>query len=130
MRKTTTTTNSQKKSRLCVLRSRRLSRSRRSSALFSALWGGTSKYWYAIDVTTPEWDSKPEDFGAVRYATQLLLEGKTIVIYDVEDEERRWELTLRKVLKGIGMAISRSYSITRNVDEILQLSLFGEVIYG
>jgi len=34
------------------------------------------------------------------------------------------------ILKGIGAAVSRCYNITDDVDEILQLSLFGEVVYG
>lgn len=67
---------------------------------------------------------------ASQYATQLLLEGETITLYDIEDEDERWELTLQMILKGIGAAVSRCYNITDDVDEILQLSLFGEVVYG
>ena len=91
---------------------------------------GASSYWCGLDNTTPEWDNEPEDLPASQYATQPLLEGKTIVLYDIEDEDERWELTLPMILKGIGAAISRSYNITDDVDEILQLSLFGEVVYG
>lgn len=91
---------------------------------------GASSYWCGLDNTTPEWDNEPEDLPASQYATQLLLEGKTIILYDIEDEDERWELTLPMILKGIGAAISRSYNITDDVDEILQLSLFGEVVYG
>jgi len=91
---------------------------------------GASSYWCGLDNTTPEWANEPEDLPASQYATQLLLEGKTITLYDIEDEDERWELTLPMILKGIGAAISRSYNITDDVDEILQLSLFGEVVYG
>ena len=52
------------------------------------------------------------------------------MLYDVEDEDEHWELTLPKILKGIGMAISQGYDITDDVDEVLQLSLFGEIVYG
>ena len=91
---------------------------------------GASSYWCDLDNTTPEWDNKPEDLPASQYATQLLLEGKTVTLYDIEDEDERWELTLPKILKGIGMALSQGYNITDNVDEVLQLSLFGELVYG
>ena len=91
---------------------------------------GASTYWVGLDNTTPEWNDEPEDMPASQYATQLLLEGKTITLYDIEDEDERWELTLQMILKGIGVAVSRCYNITDDVDEILQLSLFGEVVYG
>lgn len=91
---------------------------------------GASSYWCGLDNTTPEWDNEPEDLPASQYATQLLLEGKTFVLYDIEDEDERWELTLPMPFRIIGAAISRSYNITDDVDEILQLSLFGEVVYG
>lgn len=91
---------------------------------------GASSYWCGLDNTTPEWDNEPEDLPASQYATQLLLEGKTVTLYDVEDEDERWELTLPKILKGIGMALSQGYNITDDVDEVLQLSLFGELVYG
>lgn len=91
---------------------------------------GANSYWCGLDNTTPEWSAEPEDLPASQYATQLLLEGKTVTLYDVEDEDERWELTLPKILKGIGMALSQGYNITDDVDEVLQLSLFGELVYG
>jgi hypothetical protein len=90
---------------------------------------GASSYWCGLDNTTPEWDNEPEDLPASQYATQLILEGKTVTLYDVEDEDDRWELTLQKILKGIGEALMRGYG-RDDVDEILQLSLFGEIVYG
>lgn len=91
---------------------------------------GASSYWCGLDNTTTEWNDEPEDLPASQYATQLLLEGKTITLYDIEDEDEHWELTLPKILKGIGMALSQGYNITDDVDEVLQLSLFGELVYG
>lgn len=91
---------------------------------------GASSYWCGLDNTTPEWNNEPKDLPASQYATQLLLEGKKVMLYDVEDEDEHWELTLPKILKGIGMAISQGYDITDDVDEVLQLSLFGEIVYG
>ena len=91
---------------------------------------GASSYWCGLDNTTPEWDNKPEDLPASQYATQLLLEGKTAMLYDIEDEDEQWELDLPKLLKGIGKAMSEGYDIEDDVDEVLQLALFGELVYG
>lgn len=91
---------------------------------------GASAYWVGIDNTTPEWANEPEDLPVSQYATQLLLEGKTIKLYDIEDEDEQWELDLPKLLKGIGKAMSEGYDITDDVDAVLQLALFGELVYG
>ena len=91
---------------------------------------GASSYWCGLDNTTPEWDSKSEDLPASQYATQLLLEGKTVMLYDIEDEDEQWGLGLQKLLKGIGKAMSEGYDIEDDVDEVLQLALFGELVYG
>ena len=71
-----------------------------------------------------------EEMPASQYATQLLLEGKTIKLYDIEDEDEQWGLDLQKLLKGIGKAMSQGYGIEDDVDEVLQLALFGELVYG
>lgn len=91
---------------------------------------GASSYWCGLDNTTPEWDNKPEDLPASQYATQLLLEGKTVTLYDIEDEDEQWGLDLQKLLKGIGKAMSEGRDIEDDVDEVLQLALFGELVYG
>lgn len=91
---------------------------------------GASSYWVGLDNTTPEWANEPEDLPASQYATQLILEGKTIKLYDIEDEDEQWELDLQKLLKGIGKAMSEGYDIEDDVDEVLQLALFGELVYG
>lgn len=91
---------------------------------------GASAYWVGIDNTTPVWADEPDDLPTSQYATQLLLEGKTIELYDIEDEDEQWELDLQKLLKGIGKAMSQGYDIEDDVDEVLQLALFGELVYG
>lgn len=91
---------------------------------------GASSYWCGIDNTTPEWDNEPEDLPASQYATQLLLEGNAIRLFDIEDEDEQWDLDLPKLLQGIGKAMSEGYDIEDDVDEVLQLALFGELVYG
>ena len=91
---------------------------------------GASSYWCGLDNTTPEWTNEPEDLPTSQYATQLLLEGKTIKLFDIEDEDEQWDLDLQKLLKGIGKAMSEGNDIEDDVDEVLQLALFGELVYG
>ena len=91
---------------------------------------GASAYWCGLDNTTPEWDNEPDDLPTSQYAVQLLLEGKTIQLYDIEDECEQFSLDLSKLLRGIGKAISKGYDIEDDVDEVLQLALFGGVVYG
>lgn len=91
---------------------------------------GASAYWCGIDNTTPEWDNEPEDLPTAQYATQLLLEGKSINLFDIEDDDEQWSLDLPKLLQGIGKAMSADYDIWEDVDEVLQLALFGELVYG
>lgn len=89
-----------------------------------------STYWCGLDDTLPEWKDEPEDMPSAQYATQLLLEGKSITLFDIEDEDEQWKLTLTMLLKGIGLALTQGYSIDDDVDEVLQLALFGELVYG
>ena len=89
-----------------------------------------SCYWVGLDNTTPEWEKKPEGLPASQYATQLILEGKTVTLYDIEDEGERWELTLLKLLAGIGKAMTEGYDVEDEADAVLQLALFGEIVYG
>lgn len=91
---------------------------------------GTSTHWAGLDNTTPEWENKPEDLPASQYVTQLLLEGKNITLYDIEDEEEIWELNLQKMLKGIGIAFANGDDIEDDTDNVLQYALFDKLIYG
>lgn len=95
---------------------------------------GSSNYWCGLDNTTPEWSDKPKDFPVSMWAVQLLLQGKSITLYDIEDEEETWDLTLEKLLKGIGMAISKDSASIDDIedepDNALQYALFDEVVYG
>ncbi len=89
-----------------------------------------SCYWVGIDNTTQEWKNEPDDIPVSQYATQLLLEGKSVTLYDIEDESETWELTLQKLLKGFGLAMTQSYDIEDEADAVLQFALFDEIVYG
>lgn len=91
---------------------------------------GASSYWCGLDNTAPEWINEPEDLPSSQFATQLILEGKTIKLYDIEDTSEEWQLDISKLLGGISKAIREGYDIESDVDEVLQLALFGELVYG
>lgn len=63
----------------------------------------------------------------------LLLAGKTVKLYDVEDDSETWELTLEKLIKGIGREITNGFKLSdieEEADAALQYALFDEVVYG
>lgn len=95
---------------------------------------GGSSYWLGVD--NREWTEKPEDMPVAQYALSLLLDKKTVKLYNIEDDER-YELTTGKLLKGIARNIQKrpwdcdlkkADAIT--YDCIIQFALFGEVVYG
>ena len=91
---------------------------------------GQSTYWLGLDNTTPEWADEPDDLPTSQYATQLILEGKAVTLYDIEDEDEVWTLTLDKLLKGIGIALSNGEDIEDEADNVMQYALFGELVFG
>lgn len=106
--------------------------------IVNGLEGGVN-YWSGLDNSLPEWDNEPEDMPTSQYAFQLLIEGKSIKFYDIEESEddSSWILTLEKLLNGIKLNcqerpedsdIKNGDSIT--YDCIIQYALFNKVIYG
>lgn len=45
-----------------------------------------SCYWVGLDNSTPEWKGCPKDMPVAQYAVQMLMEGKGVVLFDIEDE--------------------------------------------
>lgn len=80
------------------------------------------------------------------YASEQISRGGEVILTDFEDEEEEYTLTRSKLLKGIKLAIDRDYysdyewvygdeldpcQIDAEVaDTIIQLALFGEIVYG
>lgn len=92
-----------------------------------------STYWVGVDNTTPEWKDAPKDLPVSQYCAALLLAGKTVKLYDVEDDSETWILTLKKLIKGIGREISNGFKLSdieEEADAALQYALFDEVVYG
>lgn len=72
------------------------------------------------------------------YASDQISRGGTLTLYDLEDDEESWVLDLDKFLAGYKMAIEQGYFSgdldddydAGTADVIVQLALFGEVVYG
>ena len=101
---------------------------------------GGSNYWMGVDNSTKEWENKPEDEPISTWATKLILDGRKVKLFDIDetdDQDEEWNLTLVKILKGIGLNIKhRSFDAdlenmdATTADCIIQYALFGEVVYG
>lgn len=99
---------------------------------------GGCNYWLGLDNgDRQEWTEKPSDEPNSTWATKLLLEGKTVHLFDIEDEDEKWELTLDKLIAGFSQnANERPFdSNLENGDAstsdcIIQYALFGKIVYG
>lgn len=106
-----------------------------SSATYDiSYWGGihdSNEYYEARNELSKE-DRTYED---ILY--HMLKKGNKIVMYDVEDEEETWDLTLDKLLNGIKLTIENGYwngridDVDGEVGDIIfQYALFNEIVYG
>jgi hypothetical protein len=98
---------------------------------------GGSNYWMGLDNSTEAFKAKPKDEPLSTWSTKLLLEGGSVGIYDIEEDDKIYQLTLKKLLKGIQLNAKQRPEHTdeenwdgEDVDCILQYALFGEVVYG
>jgi hypothetical protein len=80
------------------------------------------------------------------YASEQISRGGTLKLYDIEDEDEVYELTLEKFLNGFKLWIEGGYDNCGALqqdgtvdccyidaacaDEIVQLALFGEIVFG
>ena len=98
-------------------------------------------YWAVIDNDSNEWDDArsemPKDRTFEDLMYHILKKGERIVIWDAEDDEESWELTLDKLLNGIKLAIQNKYwdgdidTIDGEIGDIIfQYALFDEIVFG
>lgn len=106
--------------------------------IVNALEGG-SNYWVGVDNTGELWEGKPKDEPVSTWATKLIIDGKSVKLFDIEEEadDSEWTITLDKLLKGYAQNckerphdcdLENSDAVT--VDCILQYALFEELVYG
>ena len=98
-------------------------------------------YWSVIDNGTNEWDNArnetPEDYTFEDLMYHILKKGECIIIWDTEDDDESWELTLDKLLNGIKLSIQNKYwdgdidTIDGEIGDIIfQYALFDEIVFG
>lgn len=99
-------------------------------------------YWSCIDNDTETWrearkELEGQDACFEDIFLHILVSGKTVELFDVEDNEEVWELTMNKLLHGMQMAIDQNYwdGDIDNLDGeagdiIFQMSLFDEIVFG
>lgn len=97
-------------------------------------------YWGGINNDTEEWDEARKEVpdGTFEDRMYYLLEnGQEIEMFDVEDPDEVWYLTLDKLLNGIKLAIQNGYwngkidDIDGEVGDIVfQFALFDSIVYG
>ena len=70
--------------------------------LVAALEGEVNQ-WASLDLERKSpWGDKPQWLPPSRFATQTLIEGGTILLNDLKDPIVYYELTLQKLIRGIG----------------------------
>jgi hypothetical protein len=98
---------------------------------------GGIHYWAGLNNTGIEWEEKPKDEPRSTWTTKLLLEGKEVEFFDIEDESDRWTLTLEKLIQGVQLNINNrphdcdlEYGDATTSDCIIQYALFGKIVFG
>lgn len=98
-------------------------------------------YWGGVDNDTNEWwDARaelPKDSTFEDLMYHILKKGERVLMFDVEDMDEVWHLTLDKLLNGIKLTIENGYW-TGRIDDIdgevgdiiFQYALFEEIVYG
>jgi hypothetical protein len=99
-------------------------------------------YWACIDNDTEDWKESrnalsEQDATFEDIFFHVLQRGKAVELFDVEDNEEVWKLTLGKLFNGMKFAIENKYwdgdvdSLDGEVGDIIfQYALFDNIIYG
>jgi len=111
--------------------------------IVTAIEGGIG-YWCCLDNTGSAYESAPADEPVSITAAKLVLDGEWIILID-EEEDQMYDLDLEKLSKGVKLWLengSDNHEVVRNgridffkfdaiaADEIIQYSLFDEVLYA
>ena len=97
-------------------------------------------YWGGVNNDTVTWDYARKELPDGTFEDRMyhiLKSGLSVEMFDVEDMDEIWHLTLDKLLNGIKLSIQNGYW-TGNMDDIdgevgdiiFQYALFNEIVYG
>ncbi len=99
-------------------------------------------YWSCIDNDTEDWKESrnalsEQDATFEDIFFHVLQRGREVELFDVEDNEEVWKLTLGKLFNGMKLAIENKYwdgdvdSLDGEIGDIIfQYALFEEIVYG
>ena len=97
-------------------------------------------YWGGVNNDTATWDYARKELPDGTFEDRMyhiLKSGLSVEMFDVEDMDEVWHLTLDKLLNGIKLAIQNGYwngdmdDIDGEVGDIIfQYALFNEIVYG
>jgi hypothetical protein len=97
-------------------------------------------YWGVVNNDTVAWDKARNELPDGTFEDRMyyvLKSGHAVEMFDVEDDEEVWLLTLDKLLNGIKLTIEQGYwngdldEIDGEVGDIIfQMSLFDEIVFG
>lgn len=107
--------------------------------IVSTAFEGGINYWCKEIDHTP-WDILNEKYSEdpVKYGSELISRGEIVKLYDAE-ENGWYNLTLEKLIKGLELYCKKSGSSisklnddfdANDADNIIQYSIFGELVYG
>lgn len=115
-----------------------------SDIVVTALEGGIG-YWARLDNSGVRWKEAPKEEAVSETASRLLMQGEAISLID-EEEGETYDLTLEKLVNGFKLFVEKGLDFynavssdgeidTCNIDAeradcIVQLAVFGDVIYG
>ena len=98
-------------------------------------------YWGGVDNDSNEWwDARrelPKGYTFEDLFYHILKKGEKVIMFDVEDPDETWDLTLDKLINGIKLTIENGYwtgrmdDIDGEVGDIIfQYELFNEIVFG
>lgn len=97
-------------------------------------------YWGVINNNTAELDQVRDELPDETFEDRMyyiLKHGGSVEMFDVEDVDEVWYLTINNLLNGIKLAIQNGYwngkidDIDGEVGDIIfQYALFSEIVYG
>jgi hypothetical protein len=97
-------------------------------------------YWGGVNNNTAAWDNARNELPDGTFEDRMyhiLKSGHAVEMFDVEDMDEAWTLTLDKLLNGIKLTIENGYwngkidDIDGEVGDIIfQYALFEEIVFG
>lgn len=112
--------------------------------IITALNGGIG-YWACLDNSRPEYEEMGKDDCVDAWTGKILNNGGTVYLIDEQDEDIVYGLTIEDLINGIKSYVENGLDVygvfgngsvnlcnldAASADTIVQLAVFGDVVYG